>query len=261
MPLIHWNADPTLFALGPLAIRWYGLLFAAAFLIGFYLMQWIYRREQQPLEELDRLLLYLLIGTVVGARLGHVLFYDPGYYFAHPLDILKIWEGGLASHGGALGILLALFLYQRKHSYVSYLWLLDRLAIPAALGGMFIRIGNFMNSEILGIPTGGNWGVVFQRVDALPRHPVQLYEATVYALIFLVLLLLYRRPAIRMRAGALFGALMVLVFVARFFLEFFKTRQAAYEASFQISVGQWLSIPFVLLGLALLVHAYWRRGH
>lgn len=260
LPLIHWNADPALFTLGPLTVRWYGVLFATGFLLGFYIMQWIYRREQKPLAELDHLLLYMLIGTVVGARLGHVLFYDPGYYFSHPLDILKIWEGGLASHGAAIGVLLALFIYQRKYPYASYLWLLDRLSIPAALAGMFIRIGNFMNSEILGTPTGGNWGVVFDRVDPLPRHPVQLYEAAAYAFIFVVLFVLYRRPTIRARTGVLIGTLLSLVFLARFLLEFIKTRQAAYEANFEISVGQWLSIPFMLLGVALLVYAFSARA-
>jgi len=252
---VHWNIDPVLFRQGPLELHWYGLLFAAGFLIGIRIMTWIYSSEGRAPQEVDRLLLYVLIGTVVGARLGHCLFYDPAYYWQHPLEILQVWKGGLASHGGALGVFLALFLYTRVHSGSGYLWLLDRIAIPASLAGALIRLGNFFNSEIVGKPTEGPWAIVFDRVDAIPRHPVQLYEALAYALIFTLLLVVYRRAGHRPRPGTLFGLYLVATFTVRIGLEFFKLPQAAYEAHFAFSVGQWLSVPFVALGLVLLVRA------
>ena len=252
--MIHWNADPILLQLGPVAIHWYGVLFAGGFLIGYQLMQWIYRREGYPTEQLDKLLTYIFIGTVIGARLAHVLFYEPDYYFSHPIEILKIWKGGLASHGGTVGVLMAILLFVRQHPENRILWLLDRLAIPTALTACCIRLGNFMNSEIIGLPTGSDWGVIFERVDQLPRHPVQLYEAACYLLTFIVLLAMYRWKKVQ-REGFAFGLFMVLVFGSRFVLEFIKTAQADYEAGFAISVGQWLSVPFVLLGIYYMVKA------
>jgi len=253
--LLHWNVDPILVQVGPLAVRWYGVCFAAAFLVGFRIMAWIYQREGADPASLDRLLIYMPVGAVVGARLGHVLLYDPQYYFAHPLEIFKIWEGGLASHGGAVGVFLALYLVTRRPGSAMYLWLLDRVAIPTALGGAFIRLGNFFNSEIVGTPTEGWWGVVFDRVDPLPRHPVQLYEALAYGVIFLVLLGVCVRRGPRTRNGWLLGLFLVLVFGARFLLEFFKTPQAAYEAGFVLTVGQLLSLPCIIAGFYLLARA------
>lgn len=252
--MIHWNADPILLQLGPLAIHWYGVLFAGGFLLGYQIMQWIYHREGQPTEQLDKLLTYIFIGTVLGARLAHVVFYEPEYYFSNPWEILKIWKGGLASHGGTLGVLLAIVVFVRQHSDVRILWLLDRLAIPTALTACFIRLGNFMNSEIVGLPTDGSWGVVFEKVDVLPRHPVQLYEAGCYALIFVLLLVLYRLNKMQ-REGLAFGLFMTLIFGSRFLLEFFKTPQAAYEVGYSISVGQWLSVPFILFGIFMMLRA------
>lgn len=253
---IHWNIDPVIFHVGPLSIRWYGVLFATSFLIGFKIIQWIYRREGRSEDELDSLFIYMFFGVLIGARLGHCLFYDPVYYLSHPVEILEIWEGGLASHGGAIGILTALYIYTRKSGRPSYLWLLDRIVLPVALAGSFIRIGNFFNSEILGLPTTRSWAVVFDRVDAIPRHPVQLYEALAYAIIFVVLVLMYRRSGNAGKKGLLLGVFLILVFFARFLLEFLKTRQeAVYEANLILSVGQWLSIPFVLVGIWLVVRA------
>jgi phosphatidylglycerol---prolipoprotein diacylglyceryl transferase len=249
----HWDINPVLVQFGPLAIRWYGLFFAAAFLVGFWIMEGIYRKESKNPESLDRLLVYGLVGAVVGARLGHVIFYDPHYYFTHPIDIFKIWEGGLASHGGAAGMLITLYLSTRHAGGPPYLWLLDRVAIPTALGGFFIRMGNFFNSEIVGTPTSRWWGVVFDRVDPLPRHPVQLFEAIAYGLIFCVLMWVYRRHEGRPREGLLIGLFFVLVFSARFLLEFLKTPQAEYEAGFVLTVGQLLSVPFILVGIGLIV--------
>ena len=251
----HWGPDPVLVSFGPVAVRWYGLFFAAAFLVGYWVTAQIYRRDGRDPSSLDPLLMYMLIGTLIGARLGHVLFYDPQYYLANPLDIVKVWEGGLASHGGAAGILIALWLYTRKPGRPSYLWLLDRVAIPTALGGFFIRMGNFFNSEIVGTPTSVPWAVVFDRVDPIPRHPVQLYEAFAYLLIFVVLVLVYLRQAKTHPGGLLLGLFLTLVFSARFVLEFVKAPQAAYEAGLALTVGQLLSSPFILVGIALIVRA------
>lgn len=252
---IVWEADPTLFHLGPLTVRWYGLLFALAFFLGYLVVRWMFVREGKPERDLDRLLLYVMAGTVVGARLGEVLFYNPAYYFGHPLEILMVWKGGLASHGGALGIFAALYLYARRRPDQPYLWLLDRIAVPTALAGMFIRTGNLFNSEILGVPADVPWAVVFARVDTLPRHPAQLYEALAYGLIFLVLLAVYRRRGAATPRGLLTGLFLVLVFAARFLVEFVKVRQAAFGEALPLSVGQLLSVPMIAVGAWLLLRA------
>jgi prolipoprotein diacylglyceryl transferase len=217
-------------------------------------MQWIYRRDGRSPAELDRLLWFVLGGTIVGMRLVHCVFYDPTYYLAHPLEVLEIWKGGYASHGGAIGLLLAVYWYCRAPDRPKYLWLLDRLAIAAVITGAFIRIGNFFKSEIIGVPTDSVFGVVFLRVDDLARHPVQLYEAAAYLSIFFVMLWLYRTKRAT-SDGVLTGTYLALVFGARFGLEFFKTPQATYEAGNAISVGQYLSVPFVVVGIALLLRA------
>lgn len=250
-----WNIDPEILNIGPLSIRWYGLLFAAAFAAGFYIIQWIYEKEGLDIRELDRIFVYVFIGTLAGARLGHCLLYDPVYYLGNPLEILKIWEGGLASHGGALGIFTALYIYSRK-SGAGFLMLLDRIAIPAALAGAFIRTGNLFNSEIVGTPYDGLFSVVFKRVDNIPRHPVQLYEASAYALIFFILVVLYLYGKAGMKKGLLSGVFLLLVFSSRFLLEFVKTEQAAYHSVFGISTGQWLSVPFVIIGLILVLMSF-----
>ena len=247
MDHIIWNINPILFEIGFLKIRWYGLMFASAFVFSYSMMQWIYQREGKNVEELDRMLWYLAIGIVAGARLAHTLIYDPAYYLAHPLKILAIWEGGLASHGGILGLMLAMYLYKRG-TEDSYLWLLDRIAFPCTMSGCFIRIGNFFNSEILGTVTTEPWGIVFARIDDLPRHPVQLYEAFCYAAIFFVLLAVYKKTYDKPIKGLLFGLVISLVFLVRFALEFFKTEQAMYSNGLPLTTGQLLSIPFFLVG-------------
>ncbi|WP_305907617.1 prolipoprotein diacylglyceryl transferase [Methylomarinum sp. Ch1-1] len=247
-----WDIDPILLALGPLKIRWYGLMFASAFMTSYGFMYWIYKREQKNVEDLDRMLWYLAIGTVVGARLGHCLFYDPAYYFSHPLKILAIWEGGLASHGAFIGILISLYLYKLKTDD-SYIWLMDRVAVSCILGASLIRIGNFFNSEILGIPTDVPWAVIFSRIDYLPRHPVQLYESAGYALVFLVLIFAYKKTAYLPIKGLLTGLFTTLVFLLRFLLEFVKTEQAAYANELSLTTGQFLSIPFFLIGVAFII--------
>ncbi len=252
--LFYWNADPALISLGPITIHWYGLMFALAFIIGLQIMRWIYAREQRNSSELDGLFLTVLAGTIIGARLGHVLFYDPAFYLSQPLEILKIWKGGLASHGGTLGIIIAVYLYSRKPEHPTSLWILDRFCMTAALGGAFIRIGNFFNSEIIGLPVNG--GVVFKHFDSLPRHPVQLYESLTYLLIFIIMFFIYKKTSSPLKDGRLFGLFLVMLFSARFFLEFFKIRQAHYAQATELSVGQWLSIPLVIYGIWLMLRTH-----
>lgn len=253
--LLVWSPDPVLLRAGPFTVHWYGVLFALAFFLGYLLVRRMFVREGRPEGDLDRLLLYMMVGTVVGARLGEVLFYNPAYYLSNPVEIVKVWEGGLASHGGAIGIFTALWLYARRRPDQPYLWVLDRIAVPTALAGMLIRTGNFFNSEILGVPTDLPWAVVFARVDALPRHPAQLYEAAAYGLIFLVLLAAYRRRGAVTPHGLLAGLFLILVFSARFAIETVKVPQAAFGEALPLSVGQILSVPAIALGAWLLVRA------
>lgn len=260
---IVWRVDPVFFRLplpggGVLAPHWYGLLFAIAFLAGFYLVRYAYRREGRPVEDVDTLLVYVAVGTLAGARLGHCLFYDPSYYLAHPGAILRIWEGGLASHGGVLGLLAALAVYVRGRPDQPYLWLLDRIAPPAILGGALVRVGNLFNSEIVGTPTDAPWAFVFalrRDLAPVPRHPAQLYEAAAYLVVFAVLWTLYRRLGARTPRGLLLGLFFVLVFAARFGVEFVKLRQAAFGAALPLSMGQLLSLPVLLVGLVLVARA------
>ncbi|MCK5896888.1 MAG: prolipoprotein diacylglyceryl transferase [Cocleimonas sp.] len=254
MNYITWDMDPILASLGPFTVHWYGLLFALGFILGFQIMQWIFKRENKNIEDLDKLLWFLLIGVIVGARLAHVIFYDPAYYFSDPIKILKIWEGGLASHGGAIGALIGLYLFKRNTKY-TYLWLLDRLAIPTALLATFIRTGNLFNSEIVGLPTTVPWAIIFERFDTLPRHPAQVYEALSYLFIFIVLFILYKTTKMKHKSGMLFGILLSFVFSARLLIEFVKTTQEAYHSDLWLNTGQLLSIPFILAGLLLVMLA------
>lgn len=250
---LRWDVDPVIFNLGPLPLRWYSLGWLLAFGVGFYIVQWMFRKEGKPEENLEPILFYMLAGAMLGARLGHCFFYRPDYYLAHPIEIFAFWKGvrGLASHGGALGILISLFIYAKRHPDQPYLWLLDRVVVPTALGGMFIRLGNLMNSEILGLPSDAPWAMVFLRVDTVPRHPAQLYEALAYLVIFLLLLTLYRRRGGEVPHGRLIGAFLTLVFAARFLIEIVKERHVPFEATLPLSMGQILSIPMVALGAGL----------
>jgi phosphatidylglycerol:prolipoprotein diacylglycerol transferase len=258
---INWNVSPELLPLGPIALRWYSLCFLATFLIGFYIMRDVFRSEGKSENDLNSLVNYMVLGTLIGARLGHCLFYDPAFYLSNPLEIVKFWHGtsfgisGLSSHGGALGIFTALYLYTRKRKEISYIWILDRIVIPTALGGLFIRIGNLFNSEIVGIPTEVPWAFVFTRIDSLPRHPAQLYESLGYGLIFAILYTVYRKLRHESPSGLLLGLFTLCAFAYRFFVEFVKERQAAYGHDLTLSVGQLLSIPLVVLGIYLVVRA------
>lgn len=255
MLYIHWDVSPEIFRIGNFAIRWYGLLFAIAFYVGYLIMAYIFKKEKVPPEQLDKLTLYMIIGTVIGARLGHVIFYEPGYYFAHPLEIIKIWKGGLASHGGAIGILIALWIFAKRETEKSYLWVLDRMVIVIALGGTFIRTGNLMNSEIVGKPTTVPWAFVFERLPEVPtpRHPTQIYEALAYLVIFGFIFFLYKKRNGNFKDGLLLGWFLILVFSARFLIEFLKKVQVPFETTMTLDMGQLLSIPFIVAGILILI--------
>ena len=214
-------------------------------------MKWVYSVEGKDEAMLESMFIYIVIGIVIGARLGHCLFYDPAYYLANPMKIFAVWEGGLASHGGGTGVLLALYFYVKKYK-LNYLWILDRVAIPTALFGFFVRLGNFMNSEIIGTPSDLPWAIVFTRVDDLSRHPAQLYESLSYLGIFIILTLLYRIKLHVLNNGFIFGTFLILIFSVRFLVEFVKVKQAAYSSEILISTGQMLSLPFLLLGAVLI---------
>jgi len=255
---ITWNVDPEIFHIGPLSIRWYGLLFALGFVIGQRILTKIYVAEGRTEGDVDVITLYMIIGTVIGARLGHTLFYAPDYYLSHPLDILKIWEGGLASHGATIGILLALWLFSRKYKF-DYVWVLDRIVIVVALGGALIRLGNLMNSEIFGHPTNLPWGFIFERsreFSHVPRHPTQLYESLSVFMLFVLLYWLWAKYKSALPRGLLFGIFVTALFTFRFLVEFLKENQEAFEDQLALNMGQILSIPLVLAGIAILIKVW-----
>ena len=252
LEFIHWNVNPEIFHIWGLSVRWYGLLFAAAFYFGYILFTRFLKLEKIPLEVLDKLTVYMAIGTVVGARLGHCLFYEPDYYLSHPFEIIKIWHGGLASHGAAIGILISLYLFSKKTKR-TFFWTADRIVITVALAGFFIRMGNLMNSEIYGVQTSLPWGFIFEREgETVPKHPTQIYEALSYLLIFGILLWQYYKAKGKPREGLLFSLFLILVFTARFLIEFIKNDQVGFEKSMALNMGQILSIPFVLIGFGIL---------
>jgi len=248
--------------LGPLSVRWYGMLFALSFLLGYYLGAKTFEHAGKHPALAESLFIYLIAGTVLGARLGHVLFYDWAYYSQNLHEILYFWQGGLASHGAFIGVLLSIYLFARKNPGTGFMWTADRIAIPFALGGMFVRIGNFFNSEILGSETDVSWAVIFTREDLLPRHPAMLYEAAAYFLLFLVLIWVYRSYKNAPPEGSLTGIFMVGVFAARFVIEFAKERQPGFDETLSfLSMGQLLSVPVVLVGLwLLLAKVNWRNA-
>lgn len=262
--IIEWNVKPEIFTIaGKFGLRYYSLLWALSFILGFYMVKAMFENEKRKLEDLDDLFVTMLLGTILGARIGHCLFYDFHYYFIeNPLKILYVWEGGLASHGALIGILIALYIFVRKHAGYAYLWILDRIVIAVALAGGFIRTGNFFNSEIVGIPTNGNWGVVFLRhrdefthvYDTFPRVPVQLFEAVAYYIIFFFLYRYYWKTKGKFADGLLFGAFLVTVFGARFLLEFWKVG----DKIMGLNRGHWLSVPVVIIG-AVIWYRAWQR--
>jgi len=265
---ITWDFDPAIFTIGNHEVRWYGLMFALAFLSGYLIFKRFLRGDKLTLEMPDSLLIYIAIGGIVGARLGHCLFYEPEYFLEHPLQILFIWKGGLASHGGIIGLFLALWLYIRKYK-VPFFWLIDRIAIVVALANAYIRLGNFFNSEIYGRPTNLPWGVEFVRdtlydsntheiLPTVARHPTQIYEALSYLLIFIVSFIFYRKKNMEVRDGFIFSVSMIAQFLARFLIEFIKNDQVAFEAGMSFNMGQLLSLPFIAAGIGLLI---WTKMH
>lgn len=256
LAFIHWNVDPEIFSLGPFSVRWYGLLFAIGFLAGYYQGERMFKFEKINPAWLESLFIYLIVATIIGARLGHVIFYGWDYYSQHPAEILKVWHGGLASHGGAIGIFIALIVWSRKVSKRSVLWVLDRVVVPTALVAALIRTGNLMNSEIYGIQTDLPWGIIFERNgETVPKHPTQIYEALSYLITYGLMLYTYWKTDLRNRQGFIVGVFFVMVFFSRFLIEFIKEDQEAFEAGMALNMGQWLSIPFVLGGLFLIFRA------
>ena len=266
---ITWTANPNLID-GPLTVRWYGLMFAIGFYVGYEIVSRIFKHEGAPERWLGSLFIYVVVATIVGARLGHVLFYDWSYYSQHPGDILKIWEGGLASHGGTAGIMLAVWLFSRYVTRRSMLWTFDRLVVPVGLVAALIRVGNLMNHEIYGCETSLPWGFRFvenlhqwmagaEPVFTAPCHPTQLYEALCYLVVFVLCMWLYWRRNAQERPGLIFGVFMLGIFVPRFFIEFIKNVQEPWEIAMRqtwgIDQGQLLSLPFIVLGLWLVVRA------
>jgi prolipoprotein diacylglyceryl transferase len=254
-----WNVNPNIFEFGSIQLRWYGLLFVGSFFLGLMILQWVYKREKRDPAILDNLLIYIMLGAVVGARLMHCFAYEPDFYLSHPLEILKVWKGGLASHGGLLGVLAALYIFSRKYNE-SYLWLLSRVALPGALTAAFVRFGNLFNSEILGLPTDKPWAIIFSRVDMIPRHPVQLYEAFAYLTLLLILITIYKKVSPIFATKILPGIFLTYMFVVRFLLEYTKTRQADYTTSLPFTTGQMLSVPFIIIGILWIVWAIKSRG-
>ncbi|MBS2097390.1 prolipoprotein diacylglyceryl transferase [Carboxylicivirga linearis] len=263
---IHWNVDPEIFSLGFLHVRYYGLCFAIAFMLGYYILEKMFKSENINEDWLEKLFMYVVIATIVGARLGHVFFYGWDYYSQNLGDIIKIWEGGLASHGGAIGILVALYFYSKKVTKKSMIWTLDRLVIPVALAAMFIRLGNLMNSEIYGHATDVPWAFQFitnmhawtngaEPIYSAPSHPTQIYEALCYLATFVIVFFTYWKTKAKEKQGLIFGIFLIGIFASRFFIEFVKNNQEEFEQDMALNMGQWLSIPFVLAGVYFIYNA------
>ncbi len=266
---INWNVDPEIFGLGKLSIRWYGLTWALSFILGQYVITKFYLIDGRTEKEVDNLAIYIILGSILGARIGHCLFYGYdaalGYnpYLRNPLDILKIWEGGLASHGGGFGVFLAMWLYVRKTQGISFLWLADRVSVITLLSGALIRFGNLMNSEIVGKATDLPWGFNFLQLNENPvitRHPAQLYESLTCVIMFVILMWAYYKTDIKQFEGRMFGIFLIWVFALRFCYEFLKENQADFESSLTLNMGQILSIPMVLAGVFLLVNSFRKRA-
>ena len=265
---IHWNPSPELFSIGPISIRWYGLMFATGFLIGFSILTKMFKFEGSNPEWVEKLFVYVIIATIVGARLGHVFFYGWDYYSHHLMEIiLPIAKGvdgykfvgfqGLASHGGAFGIFIAVWIFSKRVTKRPVLWTLDRLLVPIALVGAMIRTGNLMNSEIYGVATNLPWGFIFDRNnETIAKHPTMIYEALCYLITFgLMMFFYYKNKDLKDRAGFLTGVFFIGMFFTRFMIEFIKEKQEAFEAGMALDMGQILSIPFIIAGIWLLYYS------
>jgi phosphatidylglycerol:prolipoprotein diacylglycerol transferase len=254
----HWNVEPEIIKLGPLAIRYYSLLFGLAFMLDYFIFEKFFKKAGYKAEYLDDLLMYIFVAVVVGSRLGHVIFYGNednlgyNYYYRNPIEILKVWKGGLASHGALAGIVIAVFLFIRKHPQFTYWWILDRIAIVAALSGTLIRIGNFFNSEIVGKYTDGSWGVVFmQNNETMPRIPIMLFESFSYFLFFIWAIRYYYKKDGNITPGFMTSMFFTVILALRFFWEFFKESDII---AFGMNQGQLLSIPVFIVGIFLMIY-------
>ncbi|MDO4217977.1 MAG: prolipoprotein diacylglyceryl transferase [Bacteroidales bacterium] len=264
---IHWNVDPIFFHIGSFPVRWYSMGFLLAFVLGYYIVYRMFKREKVDTDYLDSMIIYIFLATLIGARLGHCLFYQPDYFLTseHWLEIILPFDmttgkftgyEGLASHGAAIGILIALWLYYRRYG-MNPIWFVDRLVIVVALGGAFIRLGNLMNSEIYGVETTMPWGFYFERNgETVPKHPTQIYESLSYFIIFIVCYLVYLHRDGKLRAGVMFGWWLIALFGVRFLIEYVKEEQVAFEQGMFLDMGQILSIPFIVLGIVMVVLGY-----
>ena len=267
LSFITWNPNPEMFNIFGISIRYYSIMWAIGLLCAYFIVKWLYKDQKIKAELFDPLFFYCFFGILIGARLGHCFFYDWSYYSNHLWEIVlpaKFTDTGmkftgyqgLASHGGTIGLMVALWLYVRKYK-LNFVHVLDNIAIATPITACFIRLGNFMNSEIIGKATESNWGVIFSKVDSVPRHPSQFYEAMAYLLFFFVELFLYKKYKNKLHRGFFFGLCLTLIFTFRFFVEFTKEPQEAFEATMTLNMGQLLSIPFVVLGIACMIGGKW----
>ncbi len=257
--LLHyviWDINPEIFSIGSIHIRWYGLLWALGIWFTLIITQKLFKHENLPDKWIDSLFIYTVVGAILGARIGHCLFYNPSYYLANPIEILYVWQGGLASHGGAIGILISTYLFNKNVSKKGFIWVLDRLVIGAAVCGAMIRLGNLMNSEIYGGPTTLPWGFIFVRDgQTLPMHPTQIYEFLYCMVTFGVTYWLYWKKEAYKKNGLIFGVFLIGIFFTRFLIEFIKNEQEAFEQGMLLNMGQLLSIPFVIWGIWLIYNS------
>ena len=251
--MFYHNISPILIEIGPLIIRWYGLIFALGLLLAYFFIRWVFKREKFNLEHLDIIVLYLFLGLFIGARLGHVFFYEPSYYLSDPIEIIKVWKGGLSSHGAAIGVFMAYLIWTRVYR-VNFKKYASLLVLGFPIVSCSVRIANFFNSEIIGRSTSGNWGVVFQRLgEDFPRHPTQFYEAGLSFIIFIVLFLVYRKYSDKLPPYFILFLYILLYFSTRFLIEFWKVRHTIPD-SFPLSMGQILSIIPVLIAIGYFVY-------
>ena len=260
---IDWNPSPELFKIGPLAIRYYSLMFVIAFMLGLHLMKKVFINDKIPIEKLDTLFMYMVISILLGARLGHFIFYDPQFLFEKPLEVFLPFRfspkfeftgfAGLASHGAAIGVIIAMYIFSKKVLKKPLLYILDRLTIPVTCGAIFVRIGNLINSEIIGKATNSDYGFIFRRLgEDFPRHPAQLYEAFGYLIAFIVAWYMYWKTDKKKKLGFLFGLSFSMIWTVRFIVEFYKEVQVDERATWVLNTGQWLSIPLVMIGLYMM---------
>ena len=260
---IFWDVDPILLRLGSIEIRWYGLMWGLGFMLAYEMVSRLFHKEKYPEDWADKLFIYSILSTIIGARLGHCLFYEWDFYGAHPLEILKVWKGGLASHGGVFAIILTLVFYSKKVTHKSVWWLFDRMIPAVAVVCACIRFGNLMNSEIFGFPTDMPWGFEFVRSrewqllynkngESLACHPTQIYEMLYCITAFIVAKVMYVKYHLQSKIGLITGVSLLIFFGSRFALEFMKNPQVAEEVGMTFNIGQWLSVPLILLGLYLI---------